>query len=156
MDDKLLQSLYDIADLIARNFMIERFHFIQESGISQSQMLSLFYLHRNDNVSINALATYLGISNPAVSQLVDKLVHHGFVKRIDNPRDRRGKLLGLTEDGKQLVSQAKIAHHQWIKALAESIQPEETSVIEEAVQIILERQSLLRTIENQASLRGEN
>ncbi|MDD2523150.1 MAG: MarR family transcriptional regulator [Anaerolineaceae bacterium] len=156
MNDTFLKFLYDLADLIARNSMIERFHFIQDSGISQSQMISMFYLHRNQNVAINALACYLGISNPAVSQLIDKLVRSGLVKRIDNPDDRRGKLLGLTEEGKSLVTRAKIAHHQWVQTLAESIQPEERPVIEEAIQIILKKHALLQGTEHQSPTRGEN
>lgn len=121
MNDKFLQSLFDLADLISRYSFIERFHFIQETGLSHSQMMSLFYLNRNQDVAINSLATYLDISNPAVSQMVEKLVRSGLVRRISNPHDRRGKLLELTEDGKNLVSQAKIAHHRWIQALAEII-----------------------------------
>src|SRR5690606_27438671 len=152
MNDKFLQSLFDLADLISRYSFIERFHFIQETGLSHSQMMSLFYLNRNQDVAINSLATYLDISNPAVSQMVEKLVRSGLVKRISNPHDRRGKLLELTEDGKNLVSQAKIAHHRWIQALAETIKPEQMPVIEESIRIILEKHASLQSANKQSSL----
>ena len=155
MNDKFLQSLFDLADLISRYSFIERFHFIQETGLSHSQMMSLFYLNRNQDVAINSLATYLDISNPAVSQMVEKLVRSGLVRRISNPHDRRGKLLELTEDGKNLVSQAKIAHHRWIQALAEIIEPEQMPVIEESIRIILEKHALLQSANKQSSLQGE-
>ena len=145
MNELFLQSLFELVDLIARSSIIERFHFIQKTGLSYSQMMSLFYLNRNQNVAINALASYLGISNPAVSQMIDKLVQSGLVRRIDNPYDRRGKLLELTEDGKALVAQAKIAHHQWIQELAETIKPEEMPVIKESNRIILEKYALLQS-----------
>jgi DNA-binding MarR family transcriptional regulator len=155
MNDKFLQSLFDLADLISRYSFIERFHFIQETGLSHSQMMSLFYLNRNQDVAINSLATYLDISNPAVSQMVEKLVRSGLVRRISNPHDRRGKLLELTEDGKNLVSQAKIAHHRWIQALAEIIEPEQMPVIEESIRIILEKHASLQSANKQSSLQGE-
>ncbi len=155
MNDKFLQSLFDLADLISRYSFIERFHFIQETGLSHSQMMSLFYLNRNQDVAINSLATYLDISNPAVSQMVEKLVRSGLVRRISNPHDRRGKLLELTEDGKNLVSQAKIAHHRWIQALAETIEPEQMPVIEESIRIILEKHASLQSANKQSSLQGE-
>lgn len=155
MNELFLQSLFELVDLIARSSIIERFHFIQKTGLSYSQMMSLFYLNRNQNVAINALASYLGISNPAVSQMIDKLVQSGLVRRIDNPYDRRGKLLELTEDGKALVAQAKIAHHQWIQELAETIKPEEMLVIKESNRIILEKYALLQSTKKQSSLQGE-
>ncbi len=156
MNEQLLQSLYDLADLIARNSLIERFHFIQESGLSQSQMMSLFYLHRHQGAAIKDLANHLGISNPAVSQLIEKLVRSELVTRIDNPSDRRGKLLELTEKGKVVVSDAKYAHHQWIKTLAETIQPEEVPLIYQAIQIILEKSYSLKASQKQSSTQGEN
>jgi len=156
MNETLLQSLFDLTDLIARNSIIERFHFIQESGLSHSQMMSLFYLHRNQNVSLKDLSNHLGISNPAVSQLTEKLVRSGLVKRIANPHDRRGKLLELTQDGKKLVAKAKIAHHRWIQALAETIEPEDIPVIEKSVQIILENNSQLIQSEKKSSPQGGN
>ena len=107
MNEKFLKTLYDLADLVARYSIIERFHFIQESGLSQSQMMSLFHLNYNPDITLSALSSYLGISNPAVSQLIEKLVRSGLVIRIDNPSDRRRKLLELSADGKKLVSQAK-------------------------------------------------
>ncbi len=156
MNKMLLQSLFDLTDLIARNSIIERFHFIQESGLSHSQMMSLFYLHRNKNVALKDLANYLGISNPAVSQLIEKLVRSNLVIRIDNPQDRRGKLLELTEDGGKIIAKAKIAHHQWIQALAETIEPEEIQVIKKSIEIILQKHSLLQSTKKQSSLQGEN
>jgi DNA-binding MarR family transcriptional regulator len=156
MKQKFPQALFDLADLISRYSFIERFHFIQESGLSHSQMMSLFYLNRTQNVAINTLASHLGISNPAVSQMVEKLVRSGLVKRIDNPHDRRGKFLELTQDGKTLVSQAKIAHHQWIRALAETIQPEDIPMIEKSIQIILDKHASLASAQKKSSLQGEN
>jgi len=156
MNESLLQCLFDLTDLIARNSIIERFHFIQETGISHSQLMTLFYLHRNHNVVIKDLANHLGISNPAVSQLIEKLVRSGFVIRIDNPADRREKLLELTDDGKTIVIKAKFAHHQWIQALAETIEPEEIPVIIKSINIILKKHSLLQSSKKKSSLQGEN
>lgn len=145
MDEVFLQSIFELNEIITRESFIQRFQFIQENNLSNSQIMSLFYLRHNKKVSVNALARHLGISNPAVSQLVDKLVRTGLVQKIDNPQDRRGKLLTLTEEGKRLVSQAKIAHHQWIQELAETIEPEDIPVIKEAIGIILEKHFLLQS-----------
>ena len=150
MNDKFLESLFDMVDLIARNALIERFHFIQESGLSHSQMMSLFYLNQNQNLPVNALASYLDISKSTVSQMIDQLVGANLVRRIANPHDRRGKLLELTENGKEIVSQAKIAHHHWIQATAEEIEPEDIQEIEKSVQIIY------KILKNKASVKNSS
>lgn len=155
MNETLLQSLYDLTDLIARKSITERFHFIQECGLSHSQMMSLFFLQCNQLASMKDLADHLGVSSPAVSQLVEKLVRADLVKRIDNPNDRRGKLLELTKNGNAMVSQAKIAHHQWIQAITETIQPEEVPLVEKSIQILLSKQSLLQTIIKKSYRKGD-
>ncbi len=155
MNETLLQSLYDLTDLIARKSITERFHFIQECGLSHSQMMSLFFLQCNQLASMKDLADHLGVSSPAVSQMVEKLVRADLVKRIDNPNDRRGKLLELTKNGNAMVSQAKIAHHQWIQAITETIQPEEVPLVEKSIQILLSKQSLLQTIINKSYRKGD-
>ena len=42
---------------------------------------------------LSALSETLGLSGPAISRAVDGLVQRGEVKRTEDPRDRRSKLL---------------------------------------------------------------
>jgi DNA-binding MarR family transcriptional regulator len=50
-----------------------------------------------------SLATELGVSKQALSQLIDVLVDRGYVTRSPDTHDRRRIALGLTERGHQIV-----------------------------------------------------
>jgi len=55
------------------------------------------------------LAEYLGISKQASGQLVERLVHAGYLKRVPHPNDQRAQLLELTNRGHACTAAARAA-----------------------------------------------
>ena len=53
--------------------------------------------------TVSAVATYLGLSGPATSQLTDKLVREHLVRRMQGTRDRRERIVVLSAKGKSLI-----------------------------------------------------
>lgn len=53
------------------------------------------------------LADHLGITKQATSELVHHLVDRGYVTRVDDPTDRRARLLVLTERGHACTDAAR-------------------------------------------------
>ncbi len=77
------------------------------SGLSVAQFRVLSFISRNNNSSLLELKTYLGVSNPAASRLVEALNIRGFVTRIEDRNDRRRVKLGLTKMGKEVLFAAR-------------------------------------------------
>jgi len=67
----------------------------------------LFILHDNGNSGVTQLAETMGLTHPAISQMSRKLIEQGYVENIPDANDERRRLLGLTEQGRQLVEQLK-------------------------------------------------
>jgi DNA-binding MarR family transcriptional regulator len=59
--------------------------------------------------TVSAIAIYLGLSRPATSQLVDKLVCTGLVRRTEGAVDRRERNVVLTAKGSSLVDRIAAA-----------------------------------------------
>ena len=59
--------------------------------------------------TVSAVATYLNLSRPATSQLIDKLVRGGLIRRIEGTVDRRVRNLILSAKGKALVGRVAAA-----------------------------------------------
>ncbi len=137
MDETFLNSILELNEIIARRSFVHRTQFLQEHNLSNSQMMSLFHLLHNKSVSLNNLANFLGISKPAVSQLIEKMVRSGLVERIPNPNDKRGKLLELTEEGINLTEKGKLINHQLGIDLIDSLTEDEFPIIQKAIEIIL-------------------
>ena len=55
------------------------------------------------------IASYLGVTKQAASQLVDHLVERGYVVRSPHARDRRSSLLALTPRGRACTDAAEAA-----------------------------------------------
>lgn len=64
----------------------------------------LRYLWENGATTVSDVATAIGQTHSAVSQLADKLVRAGLVKRRKDARDGRRSLLVLTEKGRAALT----------------------------------------------------
>jgi DNA-binding MarR family transcriptional regulator len=53
--------------------------------------------------TVSTIATYLGLSRPATSQMIDKLVRRGLVRRVESTVDRRRRNVILSAKGSALI-----------------------------------------------------
>lgn len=75
-----------------------------ELDLTMSENLVLRQLQRRP-ITVNEVATELSLTHSAASRTVDRLVRDGFVSRVENPQDRRQKVLTLTAEGKGLMQE---------------------------------------------------
>ncbi|GAA4002126.1 MarR family winged helix-turn-helix transcriptional regulator [Streptomyces marokkonensis] len=77
-----------------------------------------------DGATVTDLATHLGMTKQAASQLVDELVRKGYVERRPHPGDARARLVVLTESGWACTRAAEEAAAEavraWVDVLGES------------------------------------
>ncbi len=76
------------------------------------------------------------ITPAATSQLVDKLVQSGLIQRVEDPHDRRAKLLSLTDKGRDLIQRGIQERYRWVDELAVKLTAEERAQISEALNIM--------------------
>ena len=69
---------------------------------------------RNGIDSVSKLADDRQTTRPAISRVVDVLVHKGLLTRTHNPEDRRNVLLSLTPEGQELMSALSDNTRQWM------------------------------------------
>lgn len=100
------------------------------------QFSILMQLHHRGNCGIGDISERFDITNAAASQLVDKLVQSGFIKREEDPHDRRAKLLNLTDKGRELIQQGIEERYRWVDQLAEKLTVEERVQVSEALNIM--------------------
>lgn len=71
----------------------------QEFELSPMGLKLLYVLEPGDEPPMSHLAETLFCDASNVTGLVDRLEARGLIERRDSPRDRRVKLIGLTDDG---------------------------------------------------------
>src|SRR3972149_771116 len=107
--------------------------FAKSTGLSMPQFSVLMQLHYRGACGMSEISERFEVPAAAASQLVDKLVQSGFIKREEDPHDRRAKLLNLTDKGKQLVQQGIEERYRWVDQLAERLTVEERVQVSEAL-----------------------
>ncbi|MCI0554664.1 MAG: MarR family transcriptional regulator [Anaerolineae bacterium] len=110
--------------------------FAKSTGLSMPQFSVMMQLHHRGNCAIGDISERFDITNAAASQLVDKLVQGGFIKRDEDPRDRRSKMLNLTDKGRDLIQRGIEERYRWVDELAGKLTTEERAKVTEALNIM--------------------
>jgi len=121
-----------------RNF----WRYAKEQGLSITQMIALrqvYYHDKQGGCSVSDISENLGVTNPATSQSLDKLVQMGLISRQENPHDRRSKQILLTEYGEQILVESMHPQRIWLKELLERLTPEETEQVSQALSLLYEK-----------------
>ncbi|WP_447472853.1 bifunctional helix-turn-helix transcriptional regulator/GNAT family N-acetyltransferase [Vibrio harveyi] len=68
-------------------------------------------------LTINQLAQQLNVDKSNASRTVTGLIKLGLVESIENPKDKRSQLVGLTEQGQQALSQLDLQQNSFFEQL---------------------------------------
>ncbi len=71
--------------------------------LTREQMRVIFLLFFKGRASPGEVAGSFGVPKANVTSVIDRLVGKGLVSRQENPQDRRGYILSLTDEGKRQV-----------------------------------------------------
>jgi DNA-binding MarR family transcriptional regulator len=126
-------------ELVIRRSMRNFFHFARERGVSISQIGALFQIRHRGVCSVSDLSTEMGVSSAAASQMLETLVQQDFVRRTEDPKDRRAKQIVITEKGRRLLQESIRARQDWLAQLAGSFSSQEQERVAAALKMIIER-----------------
>jgi DNA-binding MarR family transcriptional regulator len=119
-----------------RDFFLE----LESTGISVSQMKCLGLLSEADDPQpFGSLATELGLSLPAMSRAVDGLVQRGEVKRTEDPRDRRARLLTATSRGRRTFERLMEIRFAGVRSFVQTLTDEERAALAATLGPVMER-----------------
>jgi DNA-binding MarR family transcriptional regulator len=113
---------------------------VEQAGLTFTQVKCLHLLgDAEDPLPLNALSDTLGLSAPAISRAVDGLVQRGEVKRTEDPRDRRSKLLTLSARGRRTIDHFVAIRFAGIKRFVGELTDEERRALAAGVSPIARR-----------------
>ncbi len=93
--------------------------FLTSRQITQTQFLVLVAIHSRERAPMSILAQNMKVSMPTISGIVDRLVRAGYLRRVEDLKDRRQVMVELTAKGKGLILQFQAAvSERWQEVLA--------------------------------------
>lgn len=78
---------------------------LAKSGIDSfngAQGRILYVLWQNDAISISSLSSQTSLANTTLTAMLDRMENIGLIVRKPDPKDRRNRLIALTEKAKSL------------------------------------------------------
>ena len=105
-------------------------------GVPASQSTAMMIIDRYGPLTIGDLATFENISRPTASQLVNKLVAEGYVKRSSVEYDNRISLITLTRRGRSIINTTRSVRMQWFAEQLSKRTPEELDAIRVTARIL--------------------
>ena len=114
--------------------MLERRAADLDMSVTQARLLGVL---RDRTPTMNELAKLLGLDKSSISGLVDRAERRGLVVRMPSSEDRRAVLVGLTDDGRSLVSRAAAGFGADVSAMLELVRSSDRDALAEIVSQLL-------------------
>ncbi len=131
-------SLRAWMDVFMQRSMGNWWRFARSTGLSMSQFSLMMQMYHRGACGMSGISERFEITPAAASQMVDKLVHSGYIVREEDPADRRAKRLNLTTKGRELIEQGIEERYRWVDDLAGKLNTEERAQIVAALDLMMQ------------------
>lgn len=123
-NEELIERVHEVLPEIGRRLYALVAEHPQVAGRPLGQIKALLHLYRHGQCTVSEIAAQVGVSLPAASELIDRLVDDGFVERQVNPADRRQVLIRLTPQAQAYGSEIHALRRAQILATLDRLAPE--------------------------------
>jgi DNA-binding MarR family transcriptional regulator len=98
-------------------------------GLSLTAAATLAAVGQSGPCRLTALAARAGVTQPGMTQLVDRLQRMGLLDRVPDPADGRVVLVRITDEGRALLARRRAVRAEWIGGLLEQLSPGERALL---------------------------
>jgi DNA-binding MarR family transcriptional regulator len=96
--------------------------FFSQFNVTSAQYNALVVLNvSEEKINQRELGTKLVVSRSDITGIVDRLEKSGYVKRVPHPKDRRIKLLSITEKGKKLINKVEDKYFKRLEEIVSNL-----------------------------------
>jgi DNA-binding MarR family transcriptional regulator len=139
--DPVGEMLDEAMDLTVR-------HLADRSGLSGSAAMLLNRLVHEGPARLTTLACLEGISQPAMTQMIQRLERQGLVQRSSDPEDGRAAVVALAVDGRVKLDERRDGRRERTADLLNTLSSEDEFSLTLAAQVAL---PILRRLNANAS-----
>lgn len=106
--------------------------------VTFAQMRVLWIVDFKGSTDLGGLARGLGVSDSTATELVDRLVAGGFVRRVQDSEDRRRIILTLRPKGRRLLTELARQRQERFQKLSETVGKSEIGRMARALETVNE------------------
>lgn len=126
-----------IGDVIDEAMDLTVRHLADRTGLSGSAAMLLNRLVHEGPTRLTTLACLEGISQPAMTQMIQRLERQGLVERSSDPEDGRAAVVALAADGQVKLDERREARRNRLAELLGTLSSEDEFSLSLAAQVAL-------------------
>lgn len=117
--DRLMKMYYD--------------HGLSDFEIGWGQQFYVEYIYDHPGTSAQEMVEYIRVDKATLTKVVKKLVQIGYIKAIEDEKDRRIRRLYLTDLAVPAAKRIKEIHNSFYETLCRDILPKEVELAEKTI-----------------------
>ena len=133
--NKLTLNIFAVAGIMRGEIMQKK-----PASFSVLEFKTLGIVSKNPKITMSKLAEYLHISSPSVTEIINKLVKNGKLKKIPDKKDRRITRLETTKKGKNELDNCLKKSFTNIKNLMLKLSKTQKKDLNKILEIIINNQ----------------
>ena len=130
-------SREDIAEALEQASILTTRHISDQAALSLTAALALGRLNEEGPIRLTTLAAAEGISQPSMTQLIQRLERQGLATRINDPEDGRAALVDITDAGRALLDARRRDRRERLAELLMAVSPEDEATLTLAMHVAL-------------------
>jgi len=143
---QLFSTLEEWIVIFRRQIMGNFSSYARDNGLTMAQLGAMLHIHHKGACGVSDIGSDLGVTNSAASQMLERLVQLGLITRLEDPSDRRGKQIELTDKGKQILHLSSQSYFSWLEGLVQSMTIGEQEQVNQSLVLLIEKAHRLETI----------
>jgi DNA-binding MarR family transcriptional regulator len=137
--DPFIATLEEWMKVSMHHSICNLIRYARKSGLSMSHIGAMFHIHREGRCGVTQLGNHLDVTSAAASQMLDRLVEQELILRTEDPKDRRGKRIVLTDKGNRVLEDGIHARQRWLDDLTKTLSDGEKETIMTALEILIDK-----------------
>jgi DNA-binding MarR family transcriptional regulator len=112
-------------------------HLVDRAGLTATAYQALTTLTREGPTRLTALAAAESISQPSMTQLIQRLERQGLTTRVNDPEDGRAALVDVSNEGRALLARQYRRRRERLNELLATLSPEDEAALTLAMHVAL-------------------
>jgi len=122
-DEALIETGLELLPLLGKSLFAAISQLGHTYRLTTSQVKLLLHLGTRGQMTIGEIAAALGVSMPAASELVDRLVDAGHLVRASDPADRRKVLIAATPTAERIGAELCQLRRAQLRSALDHLEP---------------------------------
>lgn len=110
---------------------------VDVKGLSKMSILAILLIYYMPGINQFKVAKTLGLDKTTAGRLLLKLEKTKYIKRTQDPENKRSNLLETTKIGNELVEKMAMSMDKYVKQIEEGLSREEMAMLTKFVEVLL-------------------